>query len=73
MSKKPELPAKFGQSLEKVGDPVSSSDLDTYARLQNVRDQSHRVRTIVNAWKKQRAHAGGAERRFNPRYIFPLA
>jgi hypothetical protein len=49
MTKKAELPAKLNELLAKLGDPVSASDLDTYAKLRSVRDQSHRVRTIVNA------------------------
>src|ERR1700722_9868247 len=59
ISKKPELPDQLARFVEKVGDPVSFSDVDTYVKLQNVRDQSHRVRTIVNAWKKQQEQERG--------------
>lgn len=68
MSKKPELPAPLQDLVDKIGDPVSPSDVDTYAKLKNVLDQSHRVRTIVNAWKKQQDQ----ERDMRGRYAFAL-
>jgi hypothetical protein len=68
MGKKPDLPPAMQALVDKVGDPVTADDIDLYAKLQHVRDQSHRVRTIVNAWKKQQ----NQDRTMRGRYALAL-
>jgi hypothetical protein len=64
MAKKPEPPASLGKNVERIGGPVSPAEVDSYAKLQDVRDQSHRLRTIVKAWKDQQVQ----ERKMRERY-----
>ena len=64
MSEDPELPADLGKHVKKMGKPVTSKDVDSYAKLQDVRDQSHRLRTFVRAWKDQQAQ----DRKMRERY-----
>jgi hypothetical protein len=53
MSKKPNLPVTLPSVVESVGRSVTPEDVDTYGRVTEINDQSHRVRTIVTAWKRQ--------------------
>ncbi len=57
MAKKPQLqvPDNLKSLVQDVGQPVSSSDLDSYGKLRQIQDRSHQVRTIVKAWKDQQA------------------
>ena len=68
MSKKPSVPASLNSLVKDVGDPVEPTDVDTFARWKETVDQSHRVRTIVNAWKKQQDQ----ERTLRSRYALTL-
>jgi hypothetical protein len=52
---KPQLPQPLQALVKDIGRPVSSADIDTYGRLQEIQDRSHRVRAIVKAWKEQQA------------------
>jgi hypothetical protein len=68
MSKKPELPAELKKLVAKVGPAVSPSEVDSYGRIRNIIDESHRIRTIVNAWKLQQTQ----ERGLREKYAFTL-
>jgi hypothetical protein len=50
---KTEVPLSLAAIVDRIEGPVSPADVDIYGKLRNIRDQSHRVRTIVNAWKRQ--------------------
>jgi hypothetical protein len=47
------LPESLQALVKDLGRPVSPEDIDTYGRLQEIQDRSHRVRAIVKAWKDQ--------------------
>ena len=64
MDKEPELPEALGRHVKQVGKPVTSEEVDSYAKLQGVRDRSHRLRTRVRAWKDQQAQ----DRQMRERY-----
>ncbi len=50
----PQVPA-LKNLVQDVGNPVSSSDVDSYGKLRQIEDRSHQIRTIVRAWKDQQA------------------
>lgn len=50
----PDLPANLQKLVKAVGRPVTSADIDSYGKLRDIEDRSHRLRTIVKAWKDQR-------------------
>lgn len=52
---KPQVPDSLKDKVRSVGPRVSSRDVDTYGRLREIQDRSHRVRAIVKAWKDQQA------------------
>jgi hypothetical protein len=64
MGNEPNLPDALGRHVKQLGKPVTSREVDTYSKLQSVRDQSHRLRTVVRAWKEQQAQ----ERKLRDRY-----
>lgn len=45
----PQLPDALKALVENIGSPVSSEHVDTYGRLQEIQDRSHRLRTVVKA------------------------
>lgn len=47
-----------------VSAPVSPSDVDSYGKLRQIQDRSHRLRTIVKAWKDQQTQ----DRKMRARY-----
>jgi len=49
----PELPEGLKALVKDIGRPVSTEDVDTFGRLQEIQDRSHRLRAIVKAWKDQ--------------------
>lgn len=51
--KKPDIPASLSKYVSDVGPAVTPDDVDTFGKLQDIRDRSHWVRSIVNAWKNQ--------------------
>ena len=53
MPKKPDIPPGLTKYVTDVGAPVTPDDVDTYGKLQDIKDRSHWVRSIVNAWKNQ--------------------
>jgi hypothetical protein len=64
MPKKPDIPEALRGYVADVGRPVTSSDVDTYGKLRNILDESHRVRTIVNAWKAQQTQDRNMRRKY---------
>jgi hypothetical protein len=48
-----DVPESLRDKVAKLGPPVSSDDVDTYGRLREIQDRSHRIRSIVKAWKDQ--------------------
>ena len=52
-SRTPDLPDSLRAKVEKIGHPVSSEEIDVYGQLTSIRDRSHRLRTLVKAWKDQ--------------------
>ncbi len=51
----PQVPDTLKNLVQDVGNPVSSSDVDSYGKLRQIEDRSHQIRTIVRAWKDQQA------------------
>jgi amino acid permease len=58
--------------VEKVGKPVSPQDVDTYGRLKEIHDHSHRTRTIVGAWKKQQTEERAMRRTYATSLLIAL-
>ena len=46
-------PDALKAKVRQVGRPVSAEDIDGYGQLRAIADRSHRLRTIVKAWKDQ--------------------
>ena len=63
------LPETLRALVKSIDTPVSSDDIDTYTRLRDVEDRSHRVRTILAAWSNQQQH----DREMRQRYASWLA
>lgn len=65
-------PMPLPKVVEKVGKPVSREDVDTYGRLKEIHDQSHRTRTIVGAWKKQQTEERAMRRTYATSLLIAL-
>lgn len=53
MALTPEVPQSLTKLVRKVGEPVSSADIDVYGRLQDIENERYRIRTVLSAWKQQ--------------------
>jgi hypothetical protein len=69
VSESARLPETLRSLVKSIDTPVSSDEIDTYARLRDVEDRSHRVRTILDAWSNQQTH----DRNMRQRYASWLA
>jgi hypothetical protein len=47
------LPGSIREKVVSVGTPVTSDEVDTYGRLQEIRDKSKKLSTILDAWERQ--------------------
>jgi len=50
------LERAFGEQaklVSTVASPVSSADVDTYGRLQDIFGRSYKLRTVISAWEQQ--------------------
>ena len=65
----PDLPANLQKLVKTVGRPVTSDDIDSYGKLRDIEDRSHRLRTIVKAWKDQQTQ----DRALPPQWSGPLS
>ncbi len=64
MADKADLPASMQKLVTAIGRPVTSEDLDIYGRLQAIQDESHRLRTVLAAWKNQQAQDRGLREKY---------
>jgi hypothetical protein len=64
MAGKPQLPKELQSLVKEVGKPVSSDDVNLYGRIQSIADESHRLRTILSAWRSQQTQ----DRKLRERY-----
>lgn len=64
MPKKTEIPDALRAYVEDLGSPVTSTDVDTYSKLSETLDRSHRIRTIVNAWRAQQSQDRAMRRKY---------
>lgn len=64
----PQVPDNLKGLVEDLGNPVTSSDVDSYGRLKQIEDRSHQVRTIVKAWKDQQIQERAMRERY-ARYL----
>ncbi len=62
----PQLPESLRALVKDTGRPVSTEDIDSYGRLREVQDRSHRVRAIVKAWKDQQTQ----DRQLREKYAY---
>lgn len=60
----PKIPDNLKDLVQDVGNPVTSSDVDTFGKLRQIEDRSHQVRTLVKAWKDQQTQ----DRKMRERY-----
>ncbi len=51
----PQLPPNLQNLVQSIQEPVTSDQLDMYAKWQDVSDKSYKLRTIVKAWEGQNA------------------
>jgi len=47
------LPDSIREKVVSVGTPVTSDEVDTYRQLQEIRDKSKKLSTILDAWERQ--------------------
>ncbi len=47
------LPPELSSQVESVGGIVVTDDVDTFGKLRQIEDKSHKLRTIMQAWEKQ--------------------
>lgn len=47
------LPGSIREKVVSLGAPVTSDEVDTYGRLQEIRDKSKKQSTILAAWENQ--------------------
>lgn len=50
---KAKLSASARSLVKAVGNPVTSEDVDLHGKLQEIKDRSHWIRSVVAAWKGQ--------------------
>jgi hypothetical protein len=60
----PQIPDNLKALVQGVGKPVTSSEVDTFGKLRQIRDRSHQIRTIIKAWRDQQAQ----DRKMRERY-----
>jgi len=53
MSEPVSIPQKLREYVVGVGAEVRPEDVDTYGRLREIEDKSHKLRTVLEAWEKQ--------------------
>jgi hypothetical protein len=63
-----QLPEPLKTLVKDVGQSVSLADVDSYARLRQIEDRSHQIRTIVRAWRDQQTQ----DRKMRDRYAIYL-
>jgi hypothetical protein len=68
MAAKSDLPGDLQKLVDIVGAPVTSKDVDVWSRFQEIQDRSHRLRTILEAWKAQQSQ----DRQLRERYALWL-
>jgi hypothetical protein len=64
----PQIPDSLKDKVKQVGSPISSKDIDSFGKLREIRDRSHRLRTIVRAWKDQQTQ----DRKLREKYAHGL-
>jgi hypothetical protein len=62
--KKAILSASARSLVKAVGKPVTPDEVDLHGRIQEIRDRSHWIRTVVTAWKCQQVE----DRKMRKRY-----
>lgn len=66
--KNPDVHPGLSKLVAAVEPPVTAEDVDTFGRLQEIRDRSHWLRSIVHAWKTQQSQ----DRRMRRHYAIGL-
>lgn len=66
------LPPDLQQFVFSIGSLVTSEDVDTYARLRQIADASHRDRAYVEAWERQQSQETDLRRGYAKWLLFAL-
>ncbi|HVU86440.1 MAG TPA: hypothetical protein VHD36_03920 [Pirellulales bacterium] len=62
------LPPNLSAQVVAVGNVVTAADVDSFGRLRDIEDKSHKLRTILQAWEKQHTE----ERKLRKNYAWGL-
>jgi hypothetical protein len=55
MDKSIQVPDSLKEKIVEIGASVTETELDTYTRIREVEDKSHKLRTILKAWERQQS------------------
>jgi hypothetical protein len=68
MSDKLEIPESLSTQVVGIGSKVHAEDVDTYGKIREIEDKSHKLRTVLDAWGTQQ----GEERELRKSYASKL-
>ena len=53
MNEKIAIPDSLRKQVLDIGSDVRAEDVDTYGKIREIEDKSHKLRTVLDAWGKQ--------------------
>jgi hypothetical protein len=66
------LPQTIKDRVLDVGAEVEPQDVDTYGRIREIEDKSHKLRTVLKAWGDQQDDERGLRREYAKKLIIAM-